>query len=313
MPQRPPKIVIVGETIVDMISGRYEKNLVNATRFQRFFGGSPANIATNLTQLGWEPLFVSRVGADAFGTFLATRLQSSGISIDHLQIDLDHHTSMVFVCKSKTTPSFFPARGADQFLEAPSDLDGLLEDARFLHFGSWALSQPQSRASMEKIMAKARQKGVPIGFDPNYRKVLWEKNHDGVTYLSEMMPMVDLCKPSDDDALHLFGKMRPEEALQRFHTLGVKMVVFSMGKRGVLVSDGKRVEHLFPLARKVQDTTGAGDAFWSGLYTGLVQGKSLFESARIGNAIAAFRVERIGGEDPLPPLESLLETYVGSE
>lgn len=45
----------------------------------------------------------------------------------------------------------------------------------------------------------------------------------------------------------------------------------TLGKDGVMVSDGKEIKGFNTLATEVQDTTGAGDAFWSGFYVGLLK------------------------------------------
>jgi sugar/nucleoside kinase (ribokinase family) len=47
----------------------YEESFENNT-FQRFFGGSPSNIAMNVKKLGNHSLVASAVGKDGFGKFL---------------------------------------------------------------------------------------------------------------------------------------------------------------------------------------------------------------------------------------------------
>ncbi len=301
------KIVVVGEMLVDWISGRYETNLSRVKSFRRHFGGSPANIAVNLNQLGIEPALVTRVGADPFGAFLENQLREAGVSLRHVQRDPIHPTSMVFVCKSRSSPSFFPIRGADQYLEQPESMEELLDSASYMHLSAWPISHPHARKTVEAMIDMARQKGVLIGFDPNYRKVLWEQGHEAIEYIRNLLSKVHLCKPSEDDSGYLFGIQEPYSAIRIFHELGARQVVFSMGAKGALVSEGGVIKELPPQARVVVDTTGAGDGFWSGLYAGLSTGKNLWESACLGNAIAAFRVERIGTDDVLPAMNGWID------
>jgi len=72
-----------------------------------------------------------------------------------------------------------------------------------------------------------------------------------------------------------------------------------------VISDGHKTETLSPCARRVVDTTGAGDAFWSGILYGLLQGKDIFESAAYGNYCAAFRIEHEGKDVILPSIDAL--------
>ncbi|HNR80682.1 MAG TPA: carbohydrate kinase family protein, partial [Mesotoga infera] len=124
-----------------------------------------------------------------------------------------------------------------------------------------------------------------------------------------MLRYIHIVKPSDDDARHIFGEMQPREYLDLFHEFGAKNVILTLGKRGAVVSDGFRIEEIAPCARRVVDTTGAGDAFWSGLYRGLLERKDIFEAARYGNMCAAFRIEHEGKDTQLPAIEELKTIY----
>ncbi len=69
-------------------------------------------------------------------------------------------------------------------------------------------------------------------------------------------------------------------------------IITTLGERGALIST-KADEVSIPAARpsRVSDPTGAGDSFRAGLIKGLVTGKSLLESARMGSVAASFGVE----------------------
>ncbi len=136
---------------------------------------------------------------------------------------------------------------------------------------------------------------ILTGFDPNYRKILWKTSLDIEDVLKIVLPYVDIIKPSLDDCYHFFSTTKKDEKyyIETFHSLGVKYVVLTLGEKGATVSDGSKMMHLDSLATNVVDTTGAGDAFWSGLYIGLIEGYDIFTASKLGNAFSAEKLNML--------------------
>ncbi len=302
--------MIIGELVIDLISREYVENLAEAELFERHFGGSPANIAINLADLGFAPILLSKIGNDPFGGFIVKKLKSRGVNVSNIQLDLTNHTSFVLVSKSKETPDFLPLRGADYHLNLPSNVEELVKSIGVLHFSSWPVSKEPSRTTMLKILSLAKKWNVKICFDPNYRDILWENGEDGISFIKKTMKDVFLLKPSIDDAKCLLGSMRAEKYIRSFHDFGVKNVVLTLGKDGALVSDGTKIKKIPSFAKEVVDATGAGDAFWAGMYYSLLKGRDIFEAAKIGSVVSAFRVESVGSDTPLPPMKDLIDRYL---
>lgn len=291
------KVLIVGEMLIDMVSQEYVDDLGLADKFERHFGGSPANIAVNLSDLGVEAVLISRVGDDPMGKALVDNAKKRHLETKYIQIDPTKPTTFVIVSKSKSTPQFIPLRGADTSIEMPAH--SIFDGAKFFHFSSWPISHKRSRKTILNMIDYALEKDIKICFDPNYRKVLWENGKDGSRFIKKILSNVFLSKPSEDDAFHIFGTMNDTEYVKKFHAYGVKNVVLTLGKDGAIVSDGKKTKKLKSLARHVIDTTGAGDGFWSGMYYVLTNGGDIFEAAEFGSAVAAFRVERFGIDEKI--------------
>jgi len=303
------RVAVIGELLIDFISDTQVSDLSRAKSFNRFFAGSPGNLVFNLRDLDVDSTILSRVGGDPFGRAYIDLLSKKGIDVSYIQLDRRRHTSFVIVSRSDSTPQFLALRDADFMLEPPLEIDRFLDGVQFLHLTSWPLSLSPARETTVSIVKKAAEKGIKISLDPNYRKVLWEYGHDGPAFIKEMLRYIYIVKPSDDDARHIFGEMQPKEYLDLFHGFGAKNVILTLGKRGSVVSNGFRVEEIAPCARRVVDTTGAGDAFWSGLYRGLLDGKDIFGAARYGNMCAAFRIEHEGKDTQLPAIEELKTIY----
>ena len=122
------------------------------------------------------------------------------------------------------------------------------------------------------------------------------------------MPLVNLTKPSADDARRIFGPDRdPEQYIEMFHDLGPETVIFTMGGEGNLVSQsGKITAHVPSRPVEVVDATGAGDSFWAGFLTALLDGNDVERSVFFAREI----VERkLTAKGPLPAEIDREEVY----
>jgi adenosine kinase len=75
-------------------------------------------------------------------------------------------------------------------------------------------------------------------------------------------------------------------------------IIVTQGESGSLVTtrdEEYKIAAVKP--KKAVDPTGAGDAYRGGLISGLVQGKSLMDCAKMGSVCASFCVECYGTQD----------------
>ena len=304
-------ILVVGELVLDLITIDYDTKLKDARTFNLSYGGSPGNIARNIADMGLKAYLFTRVGNDPFGEEFKRRLSERNVDTSLMQKDYERNTSMVFINKSIGNPDFFPIRGSDFNLEYDEKLDEILEEVSIVHFSSWPISRNPARNTVEKIIKKAKSKDVKIAFDPNYREKLWEVNHDGINYIKNILKDIYLVKPSEDDSFHIFGKMFPHEYILKYHEYGAKYVILTMGRDGALVSDGKNFIKINSMAEKVCDTTGAGDALWSGVYYGILNGYDIFESTLIGSCVSAFKLSSENKEEKIPDIREIYKKFTG--
>ncbi|MNS49937.1 5-dehydro-2-deoxygluconokinase [compost metagenome] len=300
-------MLAIGEILIDLISTEYDEEATSNT-YQRYFGGSPSNIAMNAKKLGIRSVVASAIGDDGLGDFLMKKLQNAGMKTDCIQI-VHEATSMVLLTKSQSTPIPIFYRGADYQLIYTPKLEQYLKDSKLLHFSCWPLSRYPSRQTIERAIEMAKANNVLVCFDPNYHEMLWENGEDGVSYVKSIIAKSDILKPSEDDAERLFGSDIPERYIEKFLELGAKLVILTMGKKGAIVSNGSSVEKFPSLATEVIDTTGAGDAFWSGFYTGIIKGHTIRESLRMGFATSAYKLQFTGAVIDLPKLEVISSLY----
>lgn len=300
-------ILSVGELLIDMMTTEYADS-DECDTYIKMFGGSPSNIALNVKRLGINSSVASTVGEDGLGRYLVKKLQHAGIVTDHIQYS-DDPTSMVVVTKSRSTPIPIFYRGADYQLAYTSELESAVIQSKIIHFSCWPISRIPSRYTIEKVIETAKEHHTLIGFDPNYHPMIWQKGEQGIEYVKSIIGKVDFVKPSEDDAERLFGKDTPESHLNRFLDLGAKLVIMTLGKNGAIVSNGKETLSFKSLAREVVDTTGAGDAFWSGFYTAVVKGYPLKQALTLGFAVSAYKLKYTGAVTDLPIIKEIEKQY----
>lgn len=296
--------LLLGEAVVDLISTEIVNNLEEASCFQKFAGGQAANLAMNLSLMGFPAVLGACVGQDNFGSFLHDQYAKAGVILDFLQTTTEAPTTIIPVARQTDTPDFMVYRGADRYLKITDELLSVVEKCQALHTSAFALSQDPCRSTILSIIESTRKTDMVISFDPNYHPGIWPDLPNYKSFLKDFFQFVTVTKPSLDDSIRFFGpRQEPIEYLERFLSLGPEIVVLTMGSLGVLMgtSTGERV-HILANSIPVTDVTGAGDAFWSGLLTGLLEGMSPIESARLGQAIAEYKIGILGPVKQFLPL-----------
>lgn len=306
-PNRKNDILTVGELLIDMISNEYVSQTEGST-YKEYFGGSPSNIAINAKKLGVRTLVASAVGRDRLGQFLIDQLEREQIDVQGVQ-QVDYATSLVLLNKSTSSPIPIFYRGADYHLAYTPQLKQSLLDSKIVHFSCWPISQFPVRQTIEQVIEEAKQHDILIGFDPNYHPMIWKEGDDGVAYVKKLLGKVDIVKPSEDDAERLFGKDTHENQIEKFLEFGAKLVIFTIGKDGAIVSNGKETLSFDTLATEVVDTTGAGDAFWSGFYAALIKGQTIKDALQLGFAVSAYKLKYTGAVVDLPKLDVIKQMY----
>lgn len=134
---------------------------------------------------------------------------------------------------------------------------------------------------------------------------------------SEFLCKADVITPNEVEASALSGIpiKTPDDALRAARILmdkGVKSVVITLGKQGVLAVTENQSRLFRNYDVKVVDSTGAGDAFNGGLVTALSEGKNLLEACAFANVVSNLAVTRMGTAPSMPTrreIDAFLEAH----
>lgn len=256
-------VLAIGELVVDMISDEYVPTLSSAKSFQMLAGGSPANVCANLRWMGLQTTLISCVGNDGLGDFMLKEIEYSGLD-DKFVSRSSAPTSMIMVGRSRGTPDFIAYRGADADIHAiePS----LIERARLVHTTAFALSKNPAQQHILHALASACRQDKIISIDWNFAPSLW--GTDGQNVFDTVIKMNPLLKISLDDASRFAGKVLSiAEAKEILLPLNARATCLTCGKEGIWYKEKDQLSWQYQPAaytQNVKDTTGAGDAFWSG-------------------------------------------------
>lgn len=290
-------ILCVGEVLIDFI-GHQNDVLINETRdYHRYLGGSPANVAMNCKRLGLNSTMVSAVGNDGFGEYIFKRLEEVGINPENIKKLDNKSTSVIFVSKSNGTPDFIAYRDADCSISEDQITDKMLSQTKIYHTTCFALSKKPAQTAILNKAEEAFKKGCKLSIDLNYAKELWNSKEEALDIIKTYCKFNPLIKISEDDMLRLFEKELPhQEIFNFFHNLGVETVCLTLGSKGVKLSQlNKEIIHLPAIKiENVIDTTGAGDAFWSGFLFAYIKERPIQECLQVALKLAALKLQNVG-------------------
>jgi len=229
-------------------------------------GGAPCNVLAMLQNLGKKTAFIGKVGKDMFGDFLTETVKSVGIDTTGLIQDPEAHTTLAFVHTAEDGDrsfSFYRDPGADMLLRADEINLEQVDDARIFHFGTLSMTHDGVREATKKAVEYAKQKGLLISFDPNYRPLLWKDPELAKDMMKYGFGLCDILKISDDEITFVTGKDTVEEAIPAFiEHYKPTLICVTLGKEGSIAIYGDTKVRCGAVVREdTIETTGAGDTF----------------------------------------------------
>ena len=256
-------ILTLGELLIDLTQNGTDE--LGNGQFTAYPGGAPANVAVAAARLGADTEFIGKVGDDSFGRSLAETLRKEGVNTDGLFVSDSVPTTMAIVsvdASGEREFSFYRNPGADTQLTTEEAVSVIENDLPLiLHAGSLSMTTSPSREACEEALRFAKERGVIISYDPNYRAALWDTEENAVTMMKKLLPLADILKVSDEEMLMLTGTEDFEEGSLVLSGYGPRLVLVTLGSQGVFVRYGEYAEVVPGFRVKVADTNGAGDTF----------------------------------------------------
>ena len=292
---KPFDLAIAGELNLDLIlyglplEMEPERDLL-ATGFVSTLGSSSAIVAHNAAAIGLRVQFQSLVGDDDFGRMALDRLRQMNVDVSGVCVDPAVTTGVTLLLPHGTVRHNLTYLGSiSQLSRAHLNVEAL-KQARHFHLSSLYL-QEALHATLPSLVKGLKAAGLTISLDTNDDPA----NRWGAP-LPELLALVDLFMPNEDELRRMAGGVSLEQALDTF-ALHVPTIVVKRGGRGCRIRHGSESFDVAGLPVVPIDTIGAGDSFDAGFLAAYLRGQSLRNCAFAGNITGALCTQGTGGTE----------------
>lgn len=322
MSDRSLDILCMGRNCIDLYSNDVGAKFPDIQSFAAYVGGCPSNIAVGTRRLGLRSSMLTAVGPDPVGDFVVEFFRREGVDTANIPQKPGHRTSAVIL--GIEPPDRFPMvyyreNCADSELSIDDVLAAPIGDARIVLLAGTNLTREPCRSATIFAAERAKAAGSKVILVLDLRADQW---HDLRAYgvnMRALLPLVDIVigTASEVKAAMLVEGMEVavehsqvsnaqvsgdlERAAEAVLASGVEALALTRGADGASVHkpNGEVIE-AEPYPIEIYNTTGAGDAFASGLIYGYLNGWDWRKSARFGNACGAIVVTRHGCSNFMP-------------
>lgn len=295
-------------------------SISDSVNFKSHYGGAEANVAINLSNLGHEATFVSKVPDSMLGIGAQRHLQKYGVNIKRMIVGGNRlGTYYIDSGVGERSSAVIYDRAHSSFAslqEIEWDLNQLFENVNVLHISGItpALSESLSEITLT-LIKEAKARDIKVSFDVNFRSKLW--NHEQASkVIAKILPYVDYCSAGKMDAIHLLGveenqKESPDTAYyyEKMHEKYSNIQVFystirevqsasSNTLQGTLWQDGKMYVSKVHVMDPIVDRVGGGDSFSAGILHGICTGADPNYTVSFATAFSSLKHTVFGDSNP---------------
>lgn len=312
---RPLDVIFLGRVAIDFNPAYNDqvkeefKPLKDVHVFEKFVGGSPANIAVGVTHHGLKAGFIGKVSDDQFGDYVTEYFQNQGIDTSHITRCTNGEklglTFTEMLSPSESHILMYRNAIADLQLSVEDIDEDYIRGAKALLISGTSLAKSPSREAAIKAAMIARRTNTPLIFDIDYRAYNW-KNMDEISiYYSILASQADIIMGSREEFDLTERLIKPGmtdiESASYWQARHARIVVIKHGMEGstAYTSDGSRFS-IKPFPVQARKGFGGGDGYGAGFIYGLFQGWNIQDCLEFGSAEASMMVRSNNCSDSLP-------------
>ena len=302
-------VLCIGEMLIDFTPYKGETLVYKANP-----GGAPANVAVSLARNGIDTGFMGKLGDDDFGRLLKRTLEENNITHLCPELTSEATTTLAFVTLDQSGDrkfTFARKPGADMLLNV-SDIDKIdFNEYDLIHAGSVSQSGSPSRDAVTEALRRAKDAGKLVSFDINFRDKIWSFD-ECLAEVNRLLPYIDLLKISDEELDFVGGE---DNILKFMSENSISVIVLTRGGEGARVFFGGLYYDIPSMKVQVKDTTGAGDAYWGGFLSCLLdQGvksvadltsEKLIAAGKYGAVSGGLCIQKPGGIPAIPTSDEI--------
>lgn len=309
------KFVSLGEVMLRLTPQPYLK-FEQSSSMLVFYGGAESNVAVSLANFGVDSAFVTKFPDNPFGRSAFNRLRSFGVHTDGIIWGGDRIGVNFYEIGASLRPSRVVYDRANSAISQAKpeefDFEKIFSDADWFHTTGITPALSDRAAELtEAALKMAKKMGLTISMDLNYRGKLW-KPEKARKVMNDLMQYVDICIGNEEDADKCLGFTPKNTDIyqgkldleaykdifrQMYQKYNFRYIATTLREShsasdngwSAMVYDGKNYYQTRKYDIHLVDRGGGGDSFAAGLIYGLMNGKSLDESAEFGVAASALK------------------------
>ncbi|MDR3020573.1 MAG: PfkB family carbohydrate kinase [Treponema sp.] len=291
---------------------------VDLTSAEKCSGGGAANVAKIAAMLGMNTVFSGCTGNDALAEFFEKEMTDVGVK--PVLVKSLEKTGVCFACRVNGELRFAASPGAALELNESHIGEDLISGVEAVVVDGYILDR---RSLVQHVLMMSSRRGIPVILDAASVFQVKSKAEEILTYgrtfplivfmnADEAIAYFNTIRKSRDEQTNLSEKEKETLILRdvcpmlKIITDGeiFPIIVVKLGGRGALVVAGGNVYREETFTVTPRNTVGAGDAFCAAFISAWIRGKSLCESAALGNKVAREILEVAGTQIKSSKLKS---------
>ncbi|WP_321993338.1 sugar kinase [Clostridium butyricum] len=302
-------VITIGDAMVAMCP-KEKGPILFCNTFERKIGGAELNVAIGCARLGLKSGLISRLGQDDFGKHILKTVRGEGIDTSQIELVEGYQTSVYFrevMANGDSRSFYYREKSPTSTMTAESLDENYFRNSKVLHItGVFPSINDNNKEILLKAVELAKKNNLLISFDPNIRLKMWTKSQ-AREFINKFLSEVDILLVGDEEISILIDEEDTNEAIKKFHDMGIDKVVVKRGAKGAIGSDGSNIYDVAAIKPKALiDTVGAGDGFAAGFLSAYLKGDSFEESIEFANAVGSLVVGIEGDNEGLPYYEDVL-------
>ena len=300
--------LVLGRAGIDLYADPVGTAAETAEMFRADLGGSSANICVGLSKLGCQSALVTSVSDDIVGRFCINRLMHYGVDTHYIKTKGGEYRTSLAVYESRLEDFqlCLYRNNAVDFQVDHQDVEAVDYDAfcSLITAGTVFAGEP-SRASTFHAFDLAKEAGLPIIFDIDYRPYSWPSPQVASDVLTRAGMTSDMIVGNDEEFGFMAGDYdRGLDQARRLADQG-KIVIYKKGHNGAITFvEGKEIHTgIYPVT--AIKPNGAGDSFLAGLLASIAHGCTLEQAILRGSACASIVVSHPGCAPAMPDTATL--------
>ncbi len=271
-------------------------------------GGSGANIAANCSMLGLKSAYIGVMGNDFSAEICLTDLKKRGVDLSQvIQTDKDC-TALSIILRTQwgKDRSILAYKGANNLLRSSDVKEEFFNNVKA--FAWTSLTTDESCRAIEKAITLTKNKGGMVFAAPSMSII---KN--APEWAKILISNSDVVSMNLEEAQEFTGEAKKSLMIKNFLDQGIRLISITDGPNGSIISDGKiMINSGVYSVGKVEDTTGAGDAFLTGILISSLNNYTLEKTSKMATAMSFLECKEVGVREGLPNSPQELEDFINN-